>query len=108
MLTCAYSEDSNQSTYLYSLIRVFIIPCLPIEYPLKAFKRQQGTEVIKLEYCLKIKRNDWLLVRKQPINALDFEFENELKFCKLGAWLCRMFRVFAGAHTKLYILLCSG
>ena len=89
MLTCAYSEDSKQSTYLYSLIRVFINPCLPIECLLKAFKSQQGIKVIKVEYSLKIKRNDWLLVRKQPIIALYFEFENELKFCNLR--LCRMF-----------------
>ena len=42
----------------------------------------------KLEYVLKlkIKRNDWLLatrVRKQPIIALYFESENELKFYNL-------------------------
>ena len=46
-------------------------------------------EVIKLEYSLKlrIKRNDRLLVasfRKQPIVALYFEFENELKFITSG------------------------
>ena len=61
--------------------------------------RRSGLEVIKLEYSLrlkikrngfaacglKIKRNDWLLadvqthVRKQPIIALYFESENELK-----------------------------
>ena len=47
-----------------------------------------GLEVIKLEYSLtlKIKRNDWLLrVRKQPIIALYFESENELKFYNLEA-----------------------
>ena len=40
---------------------------------------------------LKIKRNDWLLadttcVRKQPIIALNFESETELKFYNLEAW----------------------
>ena len=38
----------------------------------------------------RIKRNDWLLadthVHKQPIIALYFEFENELKFYNLEAW----------------------
>ena len=61
----------------------------------------RGPEVIKLEYSLKIKPNDWLLVvsarsqslgfilslkirvRKQPIIGLYFEFENELKFYNL-------------------------
>ena len=54
-------------------------------------------EVIKLEYNLKIKRNDWLLAemclqaanhcafRKQPIIALYFEFEIELEFYNLEA-----------------------
>ena len=39
-------------------------------------------EVIKLEYSLKlkIKGNNWVLVRKQPIIALYFEFEYELNF----------------------------
>ena len=50
---------------------------------------QPGPEVIKLEYRLKlkIKHNDWLLVDtcKQPIIALYFEFENELKFPNLKA-----------------------
>ena len=51
-----------------------------------------GLEVIKLEYSLKlkIKCNDWLLVdtcHKQPIIALYFEFENELKFYNLEACL---------------------
>ena len=58
----------------------------------------RGLEVIKLEYSLKLKlkRNDWLLadsmigclrtrVRKQPIIALYFEFEDELKFYNLNA-----------------------
>ena len=49
-----------------------------------------GLEVIKLENSLrlKIKRNDWLLAgtsRKQPIIALYFEYENELKFYNLEA-----------------------
>ena len=49
-----------------------------------------GLEVIKLEYNLKlkIKCNDWLLADtcpKQPIIALYFEFENELKFYYLEA-----------------------
>ena len=61
----------------------------------------RGPEVIKLEYSLKIKPNNWLLgvsassqslgfilslkirVRKQPIIGLYFEFENELKFYNL-------------------------
>ena len=47
-------------------------------------------EVIKFEYSrkLKIKRNDGrlrTLVRKQPIIAFYFEFENELKFNNLVA-----------------------
>ena len=44
-----------------------------------------GLEVIKLEYSLKLKIKciDWLLVRKQPIIALYFEFENEVKFYNL-------------------------
>ena len=39
-------------------------------------------EVIKLEFILrlKIKRNDWLLVRKQPIIALYFGSETVLTF----------------------------
>ena len=43
-----------------------------------------GSEVIKLEYSLrlKIKRKDWLII------ALYFEFENELKFYNLEA--CRL------------------
>ena len=47
-----------------------------------------GSEVIKLEFILrlKIKRYDWLLANKQPIIALYFEFENELKFYNLEAW----------------------
>ena len=46
-----------------------------------------GPKVIKLEYSLKlkIKRNDWLLVHKQPIAALYFKFENELKLYNLRA-----------------------
>ena len=51
--------------------------------------RKPGLEVIKLEYRLKlkIKGDDWLLVDKQPIIALyfEFEFENELKFYNLEA-----------------------
>ena len=49
---------------------------------------RSGLEVIKLEYILrrKMKRNDWLLaVRKQPIIALYFASENELKFYNLEA-----------------------
>ena len=48
-----------------------------------------GPEVIKLEFILrlKIKRYDWLLANKQPIIALYFEFENELNFYNLEAWL---------------------
>ena len=44
-----------------------------------------GLEVIKLEFILrlKIKRNDWLLVRKQPIIALYFESETVIKFYNL-------------------------
>ena len=46
-----------------------------------------GLEVIKLENSLelKIKGNHWLLAGKQPIIALYFEFENELKFYNLEA-----------------------
>ena len=47
-----------------------------------------GLDVIKLEYSLrlKIKHNDGCLrVRKQPIIALYFESENELKFYNLEA-----------------------
>ena len=46
------------------------------------YASKSGLEVIKLEYSLKlkIKHNDWLS-KKQPIIALYFEFENELKFC---------------------------
>ena len=60
-----------------------------------------GLEVIKLEFILrlKIKHNDWLLaesamigclgtrVHKQPIIALYFESENELKIYNLEARL---------------------
>ena len=47
-----------------------------------------GPEVIKVEFILKlkIKCNDWLRVRTQPIIALYFEFEIVLKFNNLGAW----------------------
>ena len=51
-----------------------------------------GLEVINLELILKLKiqRIDWLLacllVRKQPIIALYFKFENELKIYNLGVW----------------------
>ena len=45
---------------------------------------------LAMDYELKIKRNDWLVadtcVRKQPIFALYFELENELKFYDLDAW----------------------
>ena len=41
------------------------------------------------------KRTDWLL-HKQPINALYFEFENELKFYNLGTW-----------SRFCYIVLCA-
>ena len=63
---------------------IHVSPCLYLNY-------KPGPEVIKLEYSLKlkkIKRNDWLLtdIRKQPIIALYFEFENDLKFYNLGAW----------------------
>ena len=46
-----------------------------------------GLEVIKLEFILrlKIKRNDWTLVHKQPIIALYFESETVLKFYSLEA-----------------------
>ena len=59
-------------------------------------RRWPGLEVIKLEYILrlKIKRNDWLLaarVRKQPIIALYFESENDLKFYNLEACRSNMF-----------------
>ena len=55
-----------------------------------ASRRDHGLEVIKLEYRprLKIKRNDWLLACKQPIIALYFESENELKFNNLEACPC--------------------
>ena len=45
-----------------------------------------GLKVIKLEYILrlKIKSNGWR-VRKQPIIALYYESENELKFYNLEA-----------------------
>ena len=48
-----------------------------------------GPEVIKREFILrlKIKYYDWLLADKQPIIALYFEFENELKFYNLEAWI---------------------
>ena len=48
--------------------------------------RDAGPEVIKLEFILKlkIKHNDWLHVRKQPIIAVYFEFETVLKFYNLG------------------------
>ena len=44
-------------------------------------------EVIKLEFIikLKIKRNHWLRVRKQPILVLYFEFETVLEFYNLEA-----------------------
>ena len=49
-----------------------------------------GLEVIKLEFSLKINLNDWLLadrcVRKHPLIALYFEFENDLKFYNPKAW----------------------
>ena len=57
----------------------------------KQFRSRSGLEVIKLEYSLRItiKRNDWLLadtcVHKQPIIAVYFESENELKFYNLVA-----------------------
>ena len=52
-----------------------------------SYATRTGLEVIKLEFILiiKIKRNDWPLVHKLPINALCFEFETELKFYNLGA-----------------------
>ena len=51
--------------------------------------RKPGLEVIKLEYSLglKIKRYDWLLVRKQPMITLYFESETVLKFYNLKACL---------------------
>ena len=50
-------------------------------------EHKPGLEVIKLELILrlKLKRNDWLLADKQPIIALYFESENELKFYNLEA-----------------------
>ena len=51
---------------------------------------KSGREFIKLEFILKLKKkhNDFCLqtrVCKQPIIALYFEFENELKFYSLEA-----------------------
>ena len=55
---------------------------------------KEGLKVIKLEFILRlrIKRNDWLLadtcrVRKQPVIALYFEAETEIKFYNLEAKL---------------------
>ena len=49
----------------------------------------RGNEVIKLEFILrhKIKRNDWLLVDKQPIIALYFESGAVLVY-SLAVCLC--------------------
>ena len=49
------------------------------------FWNQSGLEVMILEYILKLKIKHNKLVRKQPIIALYFEFENEPKFYNLGA-----------------------
>ena len=54
-------------------------------------KRTSGLEAINHEYNLKlkIKRNDWLLAEatrpQEPIIALYFDSENELKFYNLEA-----------------------
>ena len=66
---------------------------LVLNYLLKRANRESeiGLEVIKLEYSLKlkIKCNEWLLLDTclQAIIALYFEYENELKFYNLDAWL---------------------
>ena len=44
-------------------------------------KQPSGLEVIQLDYNLKLK-----IKRKQPIIALYFEFENELKVNNLEVW----------------------
>ena len=53
-----------------------------VEHEISLITSGQGPKIIKLEFILKlkIKRNDWLLVRadKQPIIALLFEFETIL------------------------------
>ena len=66
---------------------------------LEAFGFGPGLEIIKHEFILRlrIKHNDWLLacgrVCKQPIIALYFESENELKFYNLEAWFLVLFLV---------------
>ena len=49
-------------------------------------KHYQRVKRFGFKFKLKIKRNGWLLARKQQIIALYFEFENELKFYNLEAW----------------------
>ena len=70
---------------------------------------QPGLEVMKLEFILKlkIKPNYGCLrtgVCKQPIIALYFEFENELKFYNLKA---RSFWNFAGVFVKVWRCACN-
>ena len=62
-------DGCNLKTYLYMRgSDVVFVVCPP------------GLEVIKLEYSLRLK-----IKRKQPIIALYFESENELKFYNLEA-----------------------
>ena len=44
---------------------------------------------LEVQSQAKIKRNDWLVAdtSKQPIIALYFELENELKFYNTEAWI---------------------
>ena len=76
-----------------------------------------GLEVIKLDYSLKpkIKRNDSLfrtrvrkqsiIVRKQSIIALYFEYENELKLYKFEARLrgYKTFFILNSAEHEIYL-----
>ena len=58
-------------------------------------KNKPGLEFIKLEFILKlkIKRIDWLLVRKQPIITFYFEFETVFKFYNLSLTRRKSFTV---------------
>ena len=55
---------------------------------MQKYVARPGPEDKKLDLILKLKmkRNDWTHVPKQPIIALYFEFQTVLKFYNLGAW----------------------
>ena len=66
-----------------------------------------GLEVIKLEYSLRLKKKSAMIgclrIRKQPILALYFESENELKFYNLEPRPSNVTMACAFVHFQQYV-----